>query len=72
MLTLQAFESALDRGNVRAVMHNGKLWSVRRNGATKLWKTRPDEFRIPIKIGFRDYGQVTQDNINSGELIIVE
>jgi hypothetical protein len=34
----------------------------RRNGATKLWKTRPDEFRIPVKYGLRDYSYITELN----------
>ncbi len=29
--------------------------NLRRNGATKTWKTRPDEFRIPVKFGLRGY-----------------
>jgi len=34
-------------------------YEVRRNGRTQTWKTRPGEFRIPIKIGFRGYGEIT-------------
>lgn len=34
----------------------------RRNGATKTWKTRPNEFRIPIKRGLREYGYIDQRN----------
>ena len=34
-------------------------YEVRRNGATQTWKRRPGEFRIPIKIGFRGYGEIT-------------
>ena len=30
----------------------------RRNGATQVWKTRPGEFRIPVKYGLRSYGQL--------------
>ena len=26
---------------------------ARRNGMTQTWKTRPDEFRIPVKYGIR-------------------
>lgn len=26
----------------------------RRNGATKLWKTRPNDFRIPVKYGLKE------------------
>ena len=34
----------------------------RRNGATKLWKTRPEEFKIPVKYGMYEYFYITQDN----------
>lgn len=32
----------------------------RRNGQTQTWKTRPDDFRVPVKWGLRRYGQITQ------------
>jgi hypothetical protein len=35
-----------------------ELW--RRNGATQTWRTRPDEYRVPIKYGLRAYGSLTQ------------
>lgn len=69
-MTREEFEVALDHGRVCCRMANGRLWSVRRNGATKLWKTRPGEFRVPIKIGFRNYGEVTHQSLNSDELVI--
>lgn len=31
----------------------------RRNGSTQTWKTRPGEFRIPVKYGLRSYGSLT-------------
>lgn len=34
----------------------------RRNGQTKLWKTRPDEFRTPVKYGLYDYFYIDQHN----------
>ena len=34
----------------------------RRNGKTKTWVRSPDEFRIPVKRGFREYGYITQTN----------
>jgi hypothetical protein len=34
----------------------------RRNGATKTWKTRPTEFRLPVKFGLYGYHAITQDN----------
>ncbi len=70
-MTRDQFEIALDTGRVRVRMSNGNLWSCRRNGRTQTWKTRPNDFRIPIKYGFKEYGQVTQDSINSPEIVIV-
>ena len=43
---------------------NADLTQVRwrRNGKTKLWKTRPTHFRIPVKYGLYDYGYIDHDN----------
>ena len=40
----------------------------RRNGMTKTWKTRPGEFRIPIKHGLRAYSYLTHDNAHEFHL----
>ncbi len=64
---------AIDSGLVWARIRNGKLWQCRRNGATKTWKTRPGEFRIPIKAGFRTYGELTHNNhtiLADGRIVI--
>ena len=45
------------RGGVRVT-----ILTARRNGKTQTWRTRPGEFRIPIKIGFRGYGAITHDD----------
>ena len=42
----------------------------RRNGATKRWATRPDEFRIPVKHGM--YSHFYIDNRNAHEWTTVE
>lgn len=34
-----------------------EVW--RRNGKTQTWKTRPNEFRVPVKHGLYDYSQIT-------------
>lgn len=57
-------EAALDQGRVEAHMANGNWWRVRRNGQTKTWKTRPGEFRIPVKAGLRACGYITHTNMN--------
>ena len=43
-------------------------WRV--NGATKVWKTRPGHFRVPLKHGMWDYDYVDQDT--AGMLEIAE
>ena len=45
------------RGGVKRTVY---LW--RRNGATQTWRTRPDDFRIPVKYGMRSYGSITPAN----------
>jgi len=37
---------------------SSEVW--RRNGATKTWTTRPNDFNVPVKYGLRDYFTVTQ------------
>jgi hypothetical protein len=34
----------------------------RRNGQTKVWKTRPAEFRVPVKFGMRGHTYIDQGN----------
>lgn len=35
---------------------------IRVNGRVQLWKTRPDEFRLPCKHGLREWYQLDQTN----------
>lgn len=53
MITLHEIEQALDTHRLSIKMNNGNYWRVRRNGMTKRWITRPQEFRIPIKYGLK-------------------
>lgn len=40
-----------------------KIERWRSNGGCKLWKTRPEEFSLPIKWGYKGpYSYLTQDN----------
>ena len=45
-----------------------KVISWRRNGKTQTWKTRPDDFKVPIKHGLYSYGYITQDNAHLFEV----
>lgn len=40
-----------------------EVW--RRNGRTQTWKTRPNEFRIPVKFGLYDYSYITEREARS-------
>lgn len=66
--TREHLEQALARHTVRYQMGPKRFWLVKRNGATKTWKTRPNDWRIPLKVGFRSHWQATQDNIANGVL----
>lgn len=42
-----------------------KVYNCRRNGKTKTWKTRPNEFKVPIKYGLYTCGYITHDNAHN-------
>lgn len=37
-------------------------WRV--NGKVQTWKTRPNEFKVPVKHGLYDYSYVTEMNLH--------
>ena len=42
---------------------------ARKNGNVKTWKTRPGEFQIPMKFGFREYFYITNKNADEWSTI---
>ncbi len=42
--------------------HKDNVQRVRPNGRCQTWKTRPKEFRLPIKYGLYGYGAITEVN----------
>jgi hypothetical protein len=40
----------------------GESLECRVNGKCKTWKTRPDNFKLPVKYGLYDHFYITQDN----------
>ena len=60
-LTNREFVMLHDSGEDRKGAR-GALTTARRNGRTQTWKTRPGEFRIPVKIGFKGHGEITHAN----------
>ena len=41
---------------------DGTPTRCRVNGRCKVWKTRPDDFRLPVKHGLRDCFYITPEN----------
>lgn len=77
--TLAQIEQALDQGRLFCLMsgrhdlHTAtRYWRCRRNGKTRLWKTRPDNFLIPVKAGFRATGAITQEHLFDGSDFKIE
>ena len=54
--TLRHFEHATLKGS------DGKPVHCRAMGACKTWKTRPNEFKLPVKYGLYQSFYITQDN----------
>ena len=67
-MTLQEAK-ALKHGDVIIYNENKSRWRV--NGKTKLWKTRPNEIRIPLKHGLYDYGYLTHRDLDCFSLEVV-
>ncbi len=58
--TLNDISKALDGGTLYIAMSTGRWWRLRRNGRTKLWVRRPDEWAIPVKYGMKGHATITQ------------
>jgi len=42
---------------------DGSPMTYRQSGKIQFWKTRPDDFRIPVKRGLYENGEVTHRNM---------
>ena len=42
------------------ITEKSEVW--RRNGKTKTWKTRPEEYSVPVKYGLYGYGHITESD----------
>lgn len=61
-LSLEEIENSLMQRKLFVRTDKDSLWSVRKNGKVKFWKTRPSQFKIPVKFGWKYFGYITQDN----------
>lgn len=68
-LTFQNCEKVLDAGRLQTLGRNGKWYDLCRNGKTKLWKTKPYQAEIPVKLGFYETFRIKFDNQAGGCVI---
>lgn len=47
---------------------DGSALRCRANGKCKTWKTRPNEFKLPVKHGLFNYFYIDQDNAEEWEV----
>lgn len=54
--------------HVRATNADGTPLRCRINGKMKTWKTRPADFRLPVKYGLRQCFYITPENLSEWRL----
>ena len=59
----KTIEDALDQGHLWMAVAGSRWWRCRRNGQTRTWKRDATRFDIPIKAGWKVYGNITQASI---------
>ena len=69
-VTKENQETAREFFHVSVKDSKGNPVKCRRNGKTKTWKTRPLEFKIPVKYGMYDYFYIDQNNCKDWEVEI--
>lgn len=65
-------EQALSANNFQSLIsknRKGEFHKVRRSGKTITWKTRPDEFKIPVKFGLYQSLYITHLNAHEFEVL---
>jgi hypothetical protein len=65
MINKEQAGSLLNRQEVHYHTAGQKCVKARVNGAMRTWKTRPAEFRVPLKVGFNGYSEIVPSNANS-------
>jgi len=82
VITKDQATATVEGSTLRPYLHNnfhaphptrvGQCANWRRNGKTQTWKTRPDEFRIPVKFGLYAYDAITETNLYDASELYVE
>ena len=73
-VTIETIKEALSKRQIifehkTLLNKDGSRLRARSNGQIKLWKTRPNEFKLPCKHGLKDCFYITEDNVNEWEIV---
>ena len=68
MITFQKAIEAREFHHVTFKNRDGTPLRARRNGKTKTWKTRPGEFRVPVKYGLKQCFYIESINAHEWEV----
>ncbi len=66
-LTIEQVKKMIGHETIYMIGHynaDGTPMSYRQSGKIQLWKTRPDDFRIPVKRGLYENGEVVPINMH--------
>lgn len=62
---MEEYINANNFEHVNLKNRDGSPLRVRRSGKTQLWKTRPNEFKIPVKYGLYESTYITHENFDN-------
>lgn len=69
MVTKEQAMTRREFTHVVAKNRDGTPFRCRANGQCQTWKTRPEEFKLPVKHGLRDCFYITHDNAKEWEAV---
>lgn len=61
-ITRANIDTLLNTYQLEIHLKNGRWWTCRRNGKTRHWARSPNRIYVPFKYGFRNYGNVTEND----------
>jgi hypothetical protein len=67
-VTIETASTAREFWHRTARNSDGTPVRCRKNGMLKLWKTRPTEFRLPVKYGLKECFYITE--FNAGDWVV--
>lgn len=64
-MTIQEMQQLKYGDHVTFRNYQNRIIRLKINGAPKVWKTRPNEVRVPVKYGLYEYGYITESDADN-------